>query len=164
MGFGELADMAFRFHTLRQEQWIPRPIKEVFAFFADAKNLETITPPFLGFRILSVSTAGIEQGTKIRYRLSLHGLPISWLTDIRKWNPPYRFVDVQLSGPYRLWHHTHTFEDHGNRTRMTDVVRYTLPFGPLGELVHALKVRGDVTRIFDYRRKKVAALFGEAGA
>jgi len=164
MRVGEQAGMAFRFHTLRQEQWIPRPIGEVFAFFADAKNLETITPPFLGFRILSVSATAIAQGTKIRYRLRLHGLPIYWLTDIRRWDPPFRFVDVQLSGPYRMWHHTHTFEDHGSRTRMTDVVRYTLPFGPLGELVHALKVRADVARVFDYRRQRVAELFGEAPA
>lgn len=153
--------MAFRFHTLRQEQWIPRPIDEVFAFFADAKNLEALTPPFLGFHILSVSTPEIVQGTRIRYRLRLHGLPLQWLTEIRTWNPPYRFVDVQLSGPYRLWHHTHRFEAYGTRTRMTDAVRYVLPFGPLGELAHALKVRGDVARIFAYRRQQVAALFGE---
>lgn len=152
--------MSFRFHTLRREQWIPRPLDEVFAFFADAHNLETITPPFLGFRILSVSSESIVRGTLIRYRLRLHGLPIHWLTEIRKWDPPHSFVDVQRSGPYKLWHHTHTFEARDGGTQMSDVVRYVLPFGPLGELVHALKVRGDVGRIFDYRRQKVQELFG----
>jgi ligand-binding SRPBCC domain-containing protein len=151
--------MSVRFHTLRHEQWIPRPIDDVFAFFADAHNLKTITPPWLGFRILNVSTDSIVPGTEIRYRLSLHGMPIHWLTEIRMWHPPYRFVDVQRSGPYRMWHHTHTFEAHGDRTRMTDVVRYTLPFGPLGRLVHLLKVRRDVQTIFNYRRRQIEHLF-----
>ena len=151
--------MGVRFHTLRREQWIPRPLHAVFAFFADAQNLEKITPPWLGFRILSVSPGAMAEGSTIRYRLNLHGLPIHWLTEIRKWNPPQRFVDVQRAGPYRLWHHTHRFEAHGNRTRMTDVVRYILPFGPLGRLVHTLKVRRDVAQIFAYRRKRIEELF-----
>jgi ligand-binding SRPBCC domain-containing protein len=102
----------------------------------------------------------IVAGTEIRYRLSLHGLPVEWLTEIRTWEPPHRFVDIQRKGPYRMWHHTHTFEDHGDRTRATDVVRYTLPFGALGRLVHALKVRGDIETIFAYRQKRIQELFG----
>lgn len=152
--------MAFGFHTLRREQWVPRPVEEVFEFFADAKNLETITPPFLGFHILSVSTPQIVEGTEIRYRLKLHGFPMGWLTEIRQWRPPHRFVDVQRKGPYSLWHHTHTFEGYAGRTRMRDVVRYVLPFGPLGELVHGLKVRADVEKIFAYRHEKIRELFG----
>jgi ligand-binding SRPBCC domain-containing protein len=148
-----------KFHTLRREQWIARPIHEVFAFFADAHNLETITPPWLGFRILSTSAPAVSTGTEIRYRLRLHGMPIHWRTEIRQWNPPNRFVDVQRSGPYKLWHHTHLFESHGNRTKMVDVVRYRLPFGILGRIVHAVKVRRDVQTIFDYRRQRIAELF-----
>ncbi|HEV2213702.1 MAG TPA: SRPBCC family protein [Terracidiphilus sp.] len=148
--------MSSKIYVLRQEQWIPRPINDVFAFFSDARNLETITPPWLSFKILSVSTAQIQQGTEIRYQLGLHGIPIRWLTEIRRWNPPHRFVDVQRKGPYKLWHHTHTFIAHGDRTLMKDVVRYTLPFGPLGRLVHALKVRRDVKTIFAYRRTLIA--------
>lgn len=148
-----------RFHTLRRQQWIPRPIDEVFAFFADAHNLEAITPPWLGFRILSQDTGSIVEGTQIRYKLHLHGIPIFWTTEIRRWNPPHSFVDVQLSGPYRLWHHTHRFESFGDRTRMTDIVRYRLPFGILGRIVHALKVRRDVRQIFDYRQQRIQALF-----
>jgi ligand-binding SRPBCC domain-containing protein len=154
--------MPLRFHTLRREQWVSRPLDEVFAFFADAHNLETITPPWLGFRILSLSSGSMAQGTEIRYRLRLHGVPLHWLTEIRRWNPPHCFVDVQRSGPYRLWHHTHRFEAHNGRTRMTDVVRYILPFGPLGQLVNILKVRRDVSRIFDYRRQKIEDMFGYA--
>jgi len=154
--------MSYRFHTLRREQWIARPIDEVFQFFVDAHNLEEITPPWLNFRIRSVSSVSVREGTEIIYQLQLHGIPIRWKTEIRKWNAPYRFVDVQRSGPYRLWHHTHRFEAHGNRTKMIDVVRYRLPFGVLGRIVHALKVRRDVQQIFDYRRQKIEQLFADA--
>ncbi len=152
--------MSLKFYTFRQEQWISRPVEEVFAFFADARNLEEITPPWLGFKILSMSSGTISEGTEIRYRLRLHRMPIHWRTEIRKWNPPYRFVDVQISGPFRLWHHTHSFEAHGDETRMIDVVRYVLPFGILGRIVHALTVQSDLRGIFDYRRQRIHKLFG----
>jgi len=96
-------------YTLCREQWIARPIDEVFAFFADAQNLEKITPPWLGFKIISMSTASIEEGTVIRYRLQLHGIPFYWQTEICEWNSPHCFVDEQAEGPYKLWHHTHRF-------------------------------------------------------
>jgi ligand-binding SRPBCC domain-containing protein len=150
-----------KFHTLRREQWIPRPIHEVFAFFADAHNLEEITPPWLGFRILSTSSQAVSRGTEILYRLRLHGIPIHWRTEIRKWDAPNRFVDVQRSGPYRMWHHTHRFEEHGNQTKMIDVVRYTLPLGILGRIVHTMKVQSDVRKIFDYRYRRITELFEE---
>ena len=153
--------MRVRFHTLRREQWIPCHIDQVFAFFADARNLQQITPPWLHFRILSQDSGPVSEGSEIRYRLRLHGIPIFWKTEIRQWNAPCRFVDVQRSGPYRLWHHTHRFEAHSGGTRMTDVVRYRLPFGLLGRIVHALKVRGDVRRIFDYRFQRIHELFAE---
>jgi hypothetical protein len=146
---------------MRREQWIAHPIDEVFSFFADARNLETITPPWLGFKILSMNTTSIEEGTTIRYRLRLHGIPIQWRTEICEWNPPCSFVDEQTKGPYKRWRHTHTFEAHGSRTKMIDEVQYELPFGILGRIVHALKVRGDVSRIFDYRRLRIDALFGQ---
>lgn len=148
-------------YTLHREQWIARPIDEVFAFFADAQNLEKITPHWLGFKILSMSTNSISEGTVIRYRLRLNGIPISWRTDICEWNPPHCFVDEQTEGPYKRWRHTHRFEAHGGRTKMIDEVQYSLPLGVLGRIVHALKLRGDVNRIFDYRRVQIDALFGE---
>ena len=153
--------MRVRFHTLRREQWIPCNIDQVFAFFADARNLQQITPPWLHFRILSQDSGPVSEGSEIRYRLRLHGIPIFWKTEIRQWNAPCRFVDVQRSGPYRLWHHTHRFEADAGGTRMTDVVRYRLPLGLLGRIVHALKVRGDVRRIFDYRFQRIHELFAE---
>lgn len=149
-----------RFHTLRREQWIPRPIDEAFGFFCDARNLEEITPPWLGFRILTPGPIHIAAGTRIRYRLSLHGLPLGWMTEIRQWRPPIRFVDVQLEGPYRLWHHTHRFEPKDGGTLMTDIVRYRLPFGILGRAMHLLMVRRDVQRIFHYRCRRIQEVLG----
>jgi hypothetical protein len=93
----------------------------------------------------------------------LHGIPVHWQTEICAWNPPYFFVDEQIKGPYREWRHTHRFEAHGSRTMMTDEVQYALPFGVLGRIVHALKVRRDVIRIFDYRRLQIDARFGQPG-
>jgi len=145
-------------YVLRREQWVDCPLNKVFAFFSEAHNLERITPPWLGFKILSISTGSMREGTEIDYRLRLHGIPIHWRTEILEWDPPYSFVDLQRSGPYRLWRHTHRFEAIGDRTRMLDEVRYALPFGALGRVVHAL---GDVQRIFDYRRQRIDKLFGE---
>jgi ligand-binding SRPBCC domain-containing protein len=153
--------MSLKFHTLRREQWIPRPIDEVFAFFADARNLEDITPPWLGFQVLAMDSDSLSEGTEICYRLRLHGIPIHWRTVILQWKVPYRFIDVQISGPYKLWHHTHRFEAYEGRTKMIDVVRYTLPLGVLGRIVHAWKVRGDLRRIFDYRSQRIHELFPE---
>ena len=150
-------------YTLHREQWISRPIDEAFAFFADARNLEEITPSWLGFKIVSMNTDSIEEGTTILYRLRLHCMPLHWRTDICEWNPPHCFVDEQTKGPYKRWRHTHRFEAHGSRTKMIDEVQYSLPFGVLGRIVHAVKVRKDVSRIFDYRRLRIDALFGQVG-
>jgi ligand-binding SRPBCC domain-containing protein len=149
-------------HVLRREQWLPRPIDEVFAFFSDARNLEAITPPWLGFRILTPGPIEMKAGTTIRYQIRLRGLPLRWLTEIQRWDPPREFVDVQLRGPYRLWHHTHRFEPVDGGTMVHDVVRYALGFGPIGRLVHAWTVRRDVEAIFDYRARRMEELFGEA--
>ena len=151
-----------RFHTLRHRQWIPRPIDEVFAFFSDARNLEEITPSWLGFRILTSGPIRIAEGTRIRYRLRLHGIPAGWETEIRRWKPPDRFVDVQLRGPYQLWHHTHRFEPKDGGTIMTDIVRYRLPLGMIGRLAHRLKVSRDVERIFDCRAQCIQEIFRAA--
>ena len=100
----------------------------------------------------------MRQGTLIEYRLKLHGLPIRWLTQIEAWAPGERFVDVQLRGPYALWHHTHEFEPAGDgHTLMRDTVRYALPLGPLGSLAHKLFVKRDLERIFLFRSSVVAS-------
>jgi len=150
-----------RFHTLRHEQWIPRPLDEVIAFFSDARNLGELTPPWLGFRILTPGPIPMQVGTIIRYSLRWHGLPVSWTTMIRRWDPPRRFIDIQLRGPYRLWHHTHRFHARNGGTQMTDIVRYCLPLGLAGRIAHSLKVRRDLEAIFNYRHRRVEQLFGE---
>jgi ligand-binding SRPBCC domain-containing protein len=142
-------------HVLDRSQVLPGTPEEVFPFFADARNLEAITPPFLSFAVVTPEPIEMRVGTLIQYRLRLHGVPIRWLTSIQAWDPPHRFIDTQVTGPYGLWHHTHTFEPHPDGTLMRDVVRYAIPFGPLGELAHRLFVARDVERIFDFRRQEL---------
>ncbi len=144
---------------LETEQWIPRPVSEVFEFFSRETNLETITPPFLGFKVVRMSTPTIQEGTLIDYRLKIHGVPIGWRTRIEDWQPGVKFVDTQLKGPYALWHHTHTFEAKDGGTLMRDRVRFRLPLGPLGNLVAGWLVRRDVAQIFAYRTSVIEKLF-----
>jgi ligand-binding SRPBCC domain-containing protein len=147
-------------YVLQRQQWVPRPIEDVFAFFSDAKNLEEITPAWLGFRILSPEPIVLRPGARIHYRISLHGLPLRWVTEIESWDPPYEFVDVQARGAYRLWHHTHSFEPVDGGTLMRDLVRYVLPFGLLGRLAHAWLVKPDLEAIFDYRALRMSEVLG----
>ena len=144
-------------HILEQQQRIERLIAEAFEFYSDARNLERITPPWLGFAVTTAEPIEMGVGTSIEYRLRLHRVPVNWRTRIEAWEPPRRFVDVQVKGPYALWEHTHTFEEDGpGATIIRDRVRYAIPFGPLGELANRLLVRRDLRQIFDYRREAVA--------
>jgi ligand-binding SRPBCC domain-containing protein len=147
-------------YVLQREQWICQPIEEVFAFFSDAGNLAKITPAWLGFQMLSPGPIAMRSGTQIVYRISWHGLPLRWLSEIVSWDPPREFVDVQVRGPYRFWHHTHHFEPANGGTLIRDEVRYALPFGPLGRVAHAWLVKGHLKAIFDYRAQKVAEFLG----
>lgn len=150
-------------HVLNTDVTLPLPIEEVFAFFARAENLEAITPPELRFRIVSPTPIDVREGALIDYRLSLFGISFGWRTRICSWDPPNRFVDEQLRGPYREWHHTHYFETVPGGTRMRDVVRYQLPFSPLGDLAFPI-VRRQLKRIFDHREQAMRRLLlGEAG-
>ncbi len=142
------------------EQFIPHELESVFPYFSDARNLEAITPEWLNFKIKSVSTPEIARGTRIRYRLKLHGMPLGWLTDIAEWEPPMRFVDNQLKGPYKLWYHEHTFHRVKGGTLIRDWVRFQLPMGKLGQWVALSKVRSDVEKIFEHRRVKIREKFG----
>ncbi len=143
---------------LEREQRLPGSPADVFAFFADARNLEAITPPLLRFRLITPTPIAIGRGTLIRYRLRVRGVPVSWLTEITRWDPPHGFVDEQRKGPFALWHHTHSFQADGDETIMRDVVRYAIGYGPLGALADALLVRRDVAAIFDHRARCVRAL------
>ena len=146
---------------LRAEQFVPRPLVEVFKFFSDARNLQRLTPAWMHFRILSVDPEPVQKGTLIRYSLRWRIFPIRWTTEIIAWEPPYRFVDIQSKGPYKLWRHEHRFVAEGGGTRILDEVQYQLPFGPFGRLAHALKVKKDVETIFAYRKDTVGKIFGE---
>lgn len=147
-------------HLLERSQLVPRPRLEVFAFFADAHNLERITPPELHFEILTPAPIPMAPGSLIDYRLSLFGVPFRWRTLIEVFEPGVRFVDVQLRGPYRLWRHLHEFEDAPGGTLMRDRVEYALPLGPLGALAHVLFVRRQVDAIFRHRTVAVERLLG----
>ncbi|HET7507520.1 MAG TPA: SRPBCC family protein [Solirubrobacterales bacterium] len=146
-----------RTHLLERTQRVELPISETFGFYGDALNLERITPPWLGFEVTTPQPIEMGVGTLIEYRLKLHRVPVRWRTRIEAWEPPHRFVDAQIKGPYSLWEHTHTFEEDGpEATIIRDRVRYAIPFGPLGELADRLLVRRDLKQIFDYRRDAVA--------
>lgn len=141
----------------RDSVWLPRPIDEVFGFFEDPRNLEAITPPFLRFRVLKAPPR-VRRGSLIAYALRLHGVPVLWLTRIAEHDPPHRFVDVQLVGPYLKWRHTHTFREERGGTRVEDIVDYAHIGGPLAERF----VRRDVERIFEYRKARLRERFGRA--
>lgn len=146
-------------YVLEREQVVPRGRSEVFAFFAAAANLERLTPPTLRFHILTPAPIEMRPGAVIDYRLSLLGIPFRWRTVIEVFEPESRFVDVQASGPYKLWRHTHTFEDAPGGTLLRDRVEYDLPFGPLGRLARAVFVRRQLAAIFDYRRAIIRDAF-----
>jgi ligand-binding SRPBCC domain-containing protein len=135
---------------------IPASLEDVFAFFADAANLERITPPWLRFRIVTPTPIAMRPGAMIAYRLRIHGVPARWLSEITVWDPPHRFVDEQRRGPYRQWIHTHTFAPVAAGTKMTDTVDYVAPFA----FLTGGFVRRDIETIFAYRTTVLTEIFG----
>jgi ligand-binding SRPBCC domain-containing protein len=144
--------------TVKQEQFIARPRAEVFQFFSEPRNLERLTPPWLNFEIVEIPEQ-LSEGALIRYKLRLHGLTIHWTTRIEQWTPDEKFVDTQISGPYSMWHHTHEFEEVEGGTLVRDLVRYRVPFGPLGEVIRRAMVAPDTKKIFEFRREMLEAEF-----
>lgn len=148
-------------YKLEREQRLLRPIEEVFEFFSRPENLQILTPPWLDFRILNPPQQ-IRRGVLIHYRLRWRKLiPLRWTSEISEWNPPRLFVDRQVSGPYALWNHEHSFIADRNQTIVGDRVTYALPFGWIGNLAHQLGVRRDVEQIFDFRAQALRRLFPE---
>lgn len=146
--------------TLSREQWLPKPIELVFEFFSRPENLQSITPPWLDFRIVE-SPRDLCVGSLIHYTLRWRHVPLRWTTQITAWDPPRRFIDTQISGPYTLWEHEHRFVPESTGTRIYDTVRYSLPLGFLGTLTHRGWVESDLNKIFDFRRQQMEELFGK---
>jgi len=145
-------------HILTRKLTLDLPLEQVFDFFADAGNLERITPPELNFKIITPQPINIRKGALIDYQLKLRGFPLTWKTVISTWNPPFEFVDEALKSPYRQWIHRHTFtEIETNKTLIEDEVRYRLPLEPLGDLAHFFVLK-ELNYIFDFRQKAVTEI------
>jgi ligand-binding SRPBCC domain-containing protein len=146
-------------HILVKETVINRPLKEVFDFFSKAENLNKITPPDMQFQILTPLPINIQKGTLIDYKIKVNGIPFKWKTLISTWEPPFRFVDEQLNGPYNTWNHEHTFEERDGKTYMKDVVKFKSPGWILEPLINALFIEKKVKGIFEYREKMLSEFF-----
>jgi ligand-binding SRPBCC domain-containing protein len=148
---------------LKRRQLVRRPLPEVFAFFSKPENLEVLTPKTLGFRILTPSPVNMKEGAVIDYTIAVAGFPVRWTTLISSYEPQHRFVDLQLKGPYSFWHHTHTFTETENGTLIDDEVRYSMPYGALGVVAHALFVKRQLRTIFARRSDVISTIFPEQG-
>ena len=148
-------------YHLKSELWLPHPPQKIFPFFGDAFNLNSITPQWLHFQILTPPPVRMQKGTLVDYKLRLHGVPIKWQTEIVEWNPPFRFVDEQRKGPYRKWIHTHLFQEENGGTRIVDLVEYSLWIPFLDSVVNRILVEPDLKKIFAYRRDKLSDRFEE---
>ena len=146
-----------KIREFKSELWLPIPPDKLFDFFGDAANLNTITPDWLHFETLTPMPMRIGEGSLIDYRLRVRGIPIRWRTRINVWDPPHRFVDEQLRGPYRMWVHEHTFVPERDGTLARDHVRYAVPFD---WLVHDWLVKPDIEKIFAFRSEKLREKFG----
>lgn len=147
-----------RVRTYQSELWLPASPEELFSFFGDAMNLQALTPPWLNFEILTPGPIEMRGGTLLDYRLRWHSVPLLWRTRILIWEPPHRFVDEQIRGPYRQWIHEHTFEQQHGGTLTRDHVDYAVP---LDFLIHRLVVRPDVEKIFAFRERQLINRFGQ---
>jgi ligand-binding SRPBCC domain-containing protein len=148
-----------RIHEFQSELWLRLPPENVFSFFADAANLDMITPPWLHFEVVTPPPIEMRTGALIDYRLRVRGIPLRWRTRINLWQPPLRFVDEQIRGPYRLWIHEHTLEERDGGTLAHDHVRYAVPFD---WLAHRWLVRPDIERIFRFRSEALQRHFSES--
>lgn len=145
-------------HVFESRVWLARPRPEVFAFFAEPASLERLTPPAFRLRLLN-RTATMTTGAVLDFRLRWLGIvPLRWRAFVREWDPPFRFVDVQVRGPYARWEHRHRFLEEGGGTWVEDRVTYRLPLGLLGRAAHALVVERQLRELWAYRHQQLAEL------
>jgi ligand-binding SRPBCC domain-containing protein len=156
--------MARAVRTLHRRQWVPRPLDEVFEFFARPENLVEITPPWLALRVVTPGPLTMRSGLVIDYTVRVLARPARWRSLIAEYGPPHGFRDVQVTGPYRRWDHRHRFRREADGTAIEDVVVYEPPLGPLGALLDVLIIRRQLAAIFEYRRRRIEALFGTSAA
>jgi len=152
-------ELTMKVHIIKREQFLARPIEDVFAFFNRPENLAKITPESLGFKILTPQPLNMKEGAIIDYTIKPLFFDMHWRTYISDYTPPRSFVDEQLKGPYKFWHHRHSFESVEGGTMVRDEVRYALPFGIFGEIAHALFIKRQLNRIFDHRTIIISEYF-----
>jgi hypothetical protein len=150
-----------KIYELKRNTTIPASLDEVFSFFSKAENLNAITPPWLYFKILTPLPIKMKKNALIDYSIKLLGLQMTWKTEISDWQPPHRFTDRQIKGPYRVWEHAHIFEERGGETQMEDVIRYAVPGFVLSPLIHFLFVRPRLERVFDFRETAILEYFSK---
>ncbi len=148
-------------YIFRTEQFIDKPVETVFEYFSKADNLDNVTPSHLRFQILTPLPIDMKLGTRIQYRLRLYGIPIRWDTEITDWEPPFRFVDTQVKGPYKKWVHEHRFLKKDGGTKMIDTVEYAVPGYIFAPLIHSWFVRPDIKKIFQFRETRFKQIFRE---
>lgn len=147
-------------YSLHAEQSVAAPIEKVFDFFTDVNNLARLTPSFVRFRILSAETKIIERGQHLEYEIRPLLLPLRWVSEITEFDPPFRFTDEQIKGPYRRWQHVHHFYPLSTGTLIVDDITYDVGFGVLGRIIHRLLIRRQLEAIFAYRRMQLERYFG----
>lgn len=150
-----------KLYTLKRQQLIGRPLQEVFSFFSKPENLELLTPKNLGFEIITPSPIIMKEGAVIDYTIKIAGFPVRWTTLITSYEPPLRFVDLQLKGPYSYWHHAHTFTETAEGVLISDEVHYSMPFGIVGRVAHQLFVKRQLESIFTLRGSTIEIIFKE---
>ncbi len=146
---------------IKVKQFIGSSVEEVFGFFSRPENLSVITPSNLNFKILTPSPIEMKQGAVIDYTIQIIKVPIHWRTLITTYEPPFKFVDEQIKGPYNFWHHTHMFKEVPEGVEIYDEVNYSIPFGPLGVMLHAFWIKKDLNNIFEYRKDVIENMFKE---
>ena len=155
-------------YVIERRLWLPRPRPEVFAFFADPGNLARVSPPPADLRWLAPPPASLGAGAVLDFSIRLCGLPVRWRVFVREFDPPYRFIDAQLWGPFARWEHRHLFFEgppgDATGTWVEDRVTYRLPLGSLGRLAHALGAGRSIARVFDYRARRLQELLGAASS